>query len=93
MEDILEYCLSEKRPKTGNDPLVSFLQDNQQKPVALNVKDVQCLDSLRLRTLLSAQIQWTENKLLFSIREMSKDFRSGLSRLGIPQNQFDFEEE
>lgn len=93
MEDILEYCLSEKRPRTGNDPLVSFLQDNQQKSVALNVKDVQCLDSLRLRTLLSAQIQWTENKLLFSICEMSEDFRTGLSRLGIPQNQFDFEEE
>lgn len=91
MNEFSKYSLPEKRPTTGDDPLISFLQVNQKMSVEISVKNVRRLDSLRLRTLLSAQKHWHENNLSFLICEMSEEFRSGLTLLGVPQNQFDFE--
>lgn len=88
----LTHKLAQKRPRSGPDPLLGFLQSAQGQPVSLSVADVDRIDSFRLRTLLSAQAHWASQGLGFSLIDASPEFLSGLQRLGIPEDHFDMKE-
>lgn len=88
-EQMLTHSLTDRRPRTGSDPLLTFLQGAVGKPVCLSVTVVERPDSLRLRTLLSAQAKWRAMGLAFALTGVSDAFRAGLVRLGLPETQFD----
>ncbi|MEC3862516.1 STAS domain-containing protein [Mesobacterium sp. TK19101] len=86
---MLTHALADRRPRNGTDTLLTFLQGAVGKPVCLSVAAVDRIDSLRLRTLLSAQAKWRSLGLAFGLTDISDTFRAGLVRLGLPETQFD----
>lgn len=91
-DQVLTHSLAEKRPRSGPDPLLEFLTGAVGHPVALSVAGVERLDSLRLRTVLSAQAHWASNGWAFRLTDVSQSFLDGLQRLGVPADHFDSKE-
>ena len=92
-DQTLHHALSEKRPRSGADPLLQFLNGAVGKPVCLSAVAVDRLDSLRLRTLLSAQLKWAADGLAFRVTDIGAPFRDGLTRLGLTPGHFDTEDQ
>lgn len=91
-DQTLHHTIAEKRPKSGRDPLLQFLTGAVGRPVCLSADGVERIDSLRLRTLLSAQKKWADDGLSFRVTKMADPFRAGLARLGLTPGHFDEED-
>ena len=91
-DQMQSYTLAPRRARSGPDPLLSFLQQAQGRPVVLSVAEVERIDSLRLRILLSAQALWAKEGIAFALAHVTDTFRDGLSRLGLSPAHFAVEE-
>lgn len=83
------HVLAPARPRSGEDPLLTFLEASRNSDVRLSARDVQRLDALRLQTVLVAQRQWQSDGRSFELTETTDAFRAGLQRLGLAPDHFD----
>ncbi|MDU8912379.1 STAS domain-containing protein [Aestuariicoccus sp. MJ-SS9] len=83
------YALAPARARSGEDPLLAFLNAARGSDVHLSVREVTRLDAQRLQTLLVAERQWLADGRGFVLSDMADAFRAGLERLGLAPDHFD----
>lgn len=88
----LHHQLGAKPPRTRDDPLLGFLRQADGSDVDIDAAQVGRLDSLRLRTLLSAQAHWQASGLAFRLTGLTPPCRESLARLGVSATQFEPED-
>ena len=68
------FEMAESRCRSGQDPLLPFLQGARKSPVQIQAQAVEKLDAMRLQILLSARKKWQEEHLRFEMANSSPQF-------------------
>ncbi|SPF81938.1 STAS domain-containing protein [Pseudoprimorskyibacter insulae] len=82
-DDVRQFQLPKRRGRSDDDPLLTFLKASLGRPVLLDLSDVDRIDSLRLRTLLSANRKWRQDGARLAITGLTDACADMFRLLGV----------